>query len=450
VYLPLKKSGTISLSFQPTKKQAQELRDARLFSVKAILKDLSGSLTKIEASEAYSGGVGSAYWGPRTAEHSLSAEPVDLTISHIHSGGTYLPNNRNEGSFWLTPCALLQPASSMRRSQSGNVKVKPIKTSSYTLEGGLRLTFKNNYQYRENEEGEEVSFSELAGEFRFDGTRAKILKLNEALSQLNDLLRIVSFICLSRCVCVGWDLVAGNKYIRHYRRNVVIPSATRQSRHEGIIEAPEFSPFLRKAYRKFTRNPSRQGLARAIDLAIPRVGNTVEGSFVALFEALEALVLGFRRERSIEFNLPKSKWNLIQKNLKQYLASQPPFDSDPEARQMIYQKLPELNRIAFASAFERFCTFYKVDVRDLWPVVGNSGGPSLSRIRNRLVHGDVFRVQDRAALRTAREHLEWTVDRMILAVLGWPADKSRISKAYLSRVFPAHSNWKADCQYLTK
>lgn len=217
--------------------------------------------------------------------------------------------------------------------------------------------------------------------------------------------------------------------------------------HEGVIEAGEFSRFLRTAYRKFTRNPSRQGLARAIDLAVPRASSTVEGSFVTLFEAL---VLGFRRERSIEFNLPKSQWSLIQKKLKQYLVSQPPFDSDPEARQMIYDKLPELNRIAFKSAFDRFCAFYKVDLRDLWPVVGGSGEPSLSGIRNRLVHGDVFRVQDRAALRTAREHLEWTVYRMILAILGWPADKSRISTAYLSRVFNADSNWKTDCQYLSK
>lgn len=449
VYLPVTNSGTISLSFQPTKKQAQLLRDAHVFSVKAVLKDLSGSVTKIEAREVI-GGIGSAYWGPRTEEHSLNAEPLDLTISHLNSGGNYLPTNRNEGTFWLTPCALLQPAAIVERSDTGNVKVKPIKSYSYILEGGLRLTFKEYYEYRENEEGEHVSFSELAGAFSFEGSRGKTLKLNQALSQLNDLLRIVSFISLGRCVCVGWDLVSGNKYFRHYRRNVVIPSATRQSRHEGIIEAGKFSRFLRTAYRKFTQHPSRQGLARAIDLAIPRSSSTVEGSFVTLFGALEALVLGFRRERDIEFNLPKSQWNPIQKNLKQYLASQTPFDGDAEARQRIYDKLPELNRIAFASAFERFCIFYKVDLSDLWPVVGSSGGPSLSAIRNKLVHGEVFRIQDRAALRTAGEHLEWAVDRMILAILGWPADKSHVSKIYLSKVFAAHSTWNTDRQDLSQ
>ena len=109
VYLPLTNSGTISLSFQPTKKQAQKLEDAHVFSVKAVLKDLSGSVTKIEAGKVYSGGIGSAYWGPRIEEHSLSAEPVDLTISHLHSSGNYIPPTKNEGSFWLTPCALLHP-----------------------------------------------------------------------------------------------------------------------------------------------------------------------------------------------------------------------------------------------------------------------------------------------------------------------------------------------------
>jgi hypothetical protein len=419
------------------------LKDVRVFSLKAKLKDSGSSVTTIEASEVY-GGIGSAYWGAAIEEHSLSAEPVDLTISHLHSSGNYIPRLKNEGSFWLTPCALLQPASTVERSYSGAVKVKALKTYSFILEDGLKLTFKNFYRYRKNEEGEDVSSSELVGEFRFEGMKGKLLKLNKTLSQLNDVLRIVSFIARGRCACVGWDLVSGNKYIRHYRRKVVIPSATRQSRHEGIIEAAQFSRFLRTAYRRFARNPSRQGLARAIDLAIPRLGTTVEGDFVTLFGALEALVLGFRRERNIEFNLPKKQWSLIQKNLKKYLATQNPFDSDLDARQMVYDKLLDLNRIALASAFERFCTLHKVDVSDLWPVVGSSGGQTLLGIRNKLVHGEVFRIQDRVALRTARQHLEWVVDRMILAVLNWPADKSRVSKGYLSRVFTAHSSWETD------
>jgi hypothetical protein len=107
VYLPLKHSGTISLRFQPTKKQAQELSDAHLFSVKAMLKDLSGSLTKIEATEVYSGGIGSSYWGPRTAEYSLSAEPVDLTISHIHSGGGNYCSSLLDCFFSLIPFIII-------------------------------------------------------------------------------------------------------------------------------------------------------------------------------------------------------------------------------------------------------------------------------------------------------------------------------------------------------
>jgi hypothetical protein len=65
-------------------------------------------------------------------------------------------------------------------------------------------------------------------------------------------------------------------------------------------------------------------------------------------------------------------------------------------------------------------------------------------IRHRLVHGDPFRSRPARAVECAREHLRWTVCRMILSLLGWPVGRSLVSPAELARAGADYADWREE------
>ena len=57
----------------------------------------------------------------------------------------------------------------------------------------------------------------------------------------------------------------------------------------------------------------------------------------------------------------------------------------------------------------------------------------LSEIRNHIVHGSVLEWSQWLALGDAREHLRWTVERMLLGVFGWTVNDSKVRHDWLAR-----------------
>ncbi|MCI5163735.1 MAG: hypothetical protein D3917_17310 [Candidatus Electrothrix sp. AX5] len=100
----------------------------------------------------------------------------------------------------------------------------------------------------------------------------------------------------------------------------------------------------------------------------------------------------------------------------------------------MYEKIPELNRASFPCAFDSFCEHYKQDLTDMWPVVNKEDGITLSEIRNKLIHGDPFTLIQESCLLSAMIQLKWIAERMILSVLGWPIEKSQVSKEVFKKM----------------
>ncbi len=66
-------------------------------------------------------------------------------------------------------------------------------------------------------------------------------------------------------------------------------------------------------------------------------------------------------------------------------------------------------------------------------------------IRHRLVHGDPFRSRPAAAVECAREHLRWTLARMILSLLNWPVGRSLVSaEALAAGAGDAYTDWRGE------
>lgn len=97
--------------------------------------------------------------------------------------------------------------------------------------------------------------------------------------------------------------------------------------------------------------------------------------------------------------------------------------------------------------YAQFEKAYPVDISDLWPLTDGPGMPSLNRIRNALVRGKVFTARgDFKSLSIAAENLQWLLERILLATLGWEVDRSEVSRENLSK-YTAHQ-WASEFKSL--
>jgi hypothetical protein len=97
--------------------------------------------------------------------------------------------------------------------------------------------------------------------------------------------------------------------------------------------------------------------------------------------------------------------------------------------------------------YEQFEKTNPIDISDLWPLTAGPGVPSLNRVRNVLVHGKVFTARDDfRSLSIAAENLQWLLERVLLATVGWEVDRSEVSRKNLNK-YTAHQ-WDRDFKSL--
>jgi hypothetical protein len=181
-------------------------------------------------------------------------------------------------------------------------------------------------------------------------------------------------------------------------------------------------------------------LQRAISFALQSGNQSPEVSFLSLSAALESVLTFFRRQGEYKI-LRAEKFSAVERDLKKWLKQHPALANEPAKRGLIYEKVPELNRFPVSTIFKKFCEHHSLDLSDLWPVTGRHADWPLMEIRHRLVHGDPFRSRPAEALACAQAHLAWVVERMLLSVLGWPIERSHVSRESLSSR-PEHQEWQ--------
>jgi len=449
VYIPIKVTDTPLLHFYLTDEQAEVLEHPSVLSVLAEMKQPNGSIDKISASEVRLGTMHGTRWGPHVSDNILIGEPLDLKVEHVLQGSKYHPESRTRGAFWLTPSKLLDPMNPRMTSYTGDVSIERKRRPGATLANGTELIFDVYTRYREMGTDETLMFTELVAEFEINEDTRGTTKIDEIIPYLDDYLLLVSFVMEQRCVCLGYEASDSDSVTRFYRRSVVPPRIKEvRSMHDALVDVGNFKEFIRAAYQKFYETGPNAGLRRAIHYVIPDENDTIETSFIMLYAALETLVLNYRQQQGLGKILTNKKFKTLQEGLETWLRGHELLASEPEKSEQMIEKLLELNRVSFATAFNKFCETYGVDLSDLWPVIGNEEGDSLSKIRNKLVHGETFEETKYGALIGAGEHLRWTVYRMIFALLGWPVSRTKISPEYLTNDF-IHKTMKEDRATIT-
>lgn len=220
-------------------------------------------------------------------------------------------------------------------------------------------------------------------------------------------------------------------------------SATARDEADELIEAAHREEFLSCATAAFARFEQRDILRRAVSYTNAASRETIEVSFLSLYSALESTLTFFRYEDKHKI-LARADFSLLERELKKWLRQHPLLRDDSARRSLIYEKIRELNRFPFSHVFEKFCRHHSVDLTDLWPVLGRRLEWPLCELRHRLVHGDPFVSRPLEALACAEAHLRWTVERMILSVLGWPVAKSRAGGDYLSNASESYRRWPSE------
>ena len=214
--------------------------------------------------------------------------------------------------------------------------------------------------------------------------------------------------------------------------------------NDVLIDESSVEEFLLAASSACERTELSDILHRAIKFTTDSGGGNLELSFISLYAALESILTFFRRQDAFEILGPE-EFGQLERDLRRWLKQYSLLKDESMKRGLIYEKIRELNRFPFSYVFKRFCADYALDLSDLWPVVGSAEQWPLMEIRHRLVHGDPFINRPVEALTCAREHLRWTVERMLLSVLDWPVSRSNVSGDYLLRRFSrTYQEWPAE------
>jgi hypothetical protein len=438
-FLPKRLTDPIEINFDNlTTQQSNQISHSFEFSIYCEIRDHSGKIRQtITADKVYIKDQSSTYWGFGT-ENYLAAEPTDLKIINFLNGDEP-KNEESHGNFWLTPCNLLNPAKILERSYTGEVKIRMVRNLEFQLTSDLQLSFNKRYRYISNKD-DTISFSELVAEFDIPSMKFNI---DLFLNNLDEFLAITSFAARTRCICLGWENEDGHTYTKVYRRGISIPEKMKDNEN-NLINLRDFEEFINHSYKIFLDLDPKTLVLEALYRAVPFMDQTIDSSFFTIFSGIEALVLFHRKNQHREFILDDmDEWKAFRKDLEAFIKSHNLFSADSDKRRYTYEKIPELNRVSFGTAFKEFTEFYNIYLQDLWPLTDQKEGISLSEIRNRIIHGDTFSRKERRALVSAKEHLEWIFERSILGILGWSINKSYVSPQKLG-IMTMYRDWKED------
>jgi hypothetical protein len=437
VYLPRTVTARPYLIFRPSPSQFSSMQAPEFsFSGQA---DYGSHSMLVSATNVYPGRSESLHLTADITECTVTAVPWDLRVTRrLRADQPDTPIRH--GFLWLTPNRLLSPALILEGSFTGEVKVTTVREISFTLPSG-RVVFRKRFLCRNTPQGT-LRTTELVAEI---AEPIEPSALDGLVEELDDVLLLASLAQRHRCVCRGWDLSTDRGVTSFYRSSVFAPRPKTIRPQETLVDAHVFEGFLCQSFSALRSSSSRNALRRAIWILLDAGEGTLEGNFLKLFTALETLVTSSRETSGFTNALSKETWKSFRKDLKSFVNSHALLKDRHDSRGFIIEKLSEINRIAFRTVFDKFVESlrkYGLSLDDLWPITRTEDGVSIIQIRNRMTHGDSFsEALIQSALFDAKSHLEWSIERILLAMLGWPVDQSNVGK--FLRHFVQYNSWKA-------
>lgn len=438
ILVPINNTDKIKVTLYPTSnEQYKKLTGFSKCRISGFMQHSDGVIqNEILITDSYITGSNRIGWGAYPDEYIINIHPFNLEI--------ITPINNNEdrknilGSFWISPNSYLKPFKSRTLSYTGKISMKMGRQIKQKAPNHTLFTFDSNYKYYDYK-NKQISFSESVA--RFEVTNGYI-KIKEHLRCIDDLLLFTSFAERKRVSCIGWDILSSESQTNYYRRNISMKDfkTDKDTYNDNmVIDIIHFEKYLNHSIEKFENINFKKLLKQAIQVISHKNTNIIEENFISTFTAIETLILFASLENKFSNKiLPKDMWNSLKTEIKSTINESSTFkglEKPKLIQRSMCNKLEELNRLSFSGSINYFYKKYNVQVDDLWPLLGGKY-ISLKNIRDQLVHGKKVDDEQYSALWCAENHLRWIAERMVLAILDWDLEKTKISYKGMEHIYP--------------
>lgn len=248
-------------------------------------------------------------------------------------------------------------------------------------------------------------------------SRQKFSQIAEEL--VEDLCLLASFISSNWVSWFRYYLTVGSSFITTVRSLTDITD----------IEVSQFDEFIYHSPPQSIETFYENGISRLRDLAkldfdirvpirfyiLASRDLNIETKFSLFFLCLEKLKDLHAKEQKLETIIDKSDFKKFAKSLRS-TADQILCEHAESVREEMKKKIPDLNRYSFASLLEQLLKKYNVEWKDLYPSEHNDRIHFI-QTRNEMFHSSTSIAPEQIAREC--ERLKITVQRLLLAILGW-------------------------------
>ncbi len=437
IITPLKNIDKIEVILKPiSKEQYEKITSFSKCRIHGFVQHRDGTIqNEIKINDSYI--IKSLYtdWGVRLDEYSINIHPFSLEIV------TPINNRDNEKTFidlWIPSNRLLMPYKMRTPSYTGSVDMQTKRQIKIILPDQMNLRFDTNYKY-DSKENAQISISEVVARCEIQNHN---YNFNEILSYVDDLLLLTSFAERRRIVCIGWDILDRKSQMEFYRRNISMKTFENYEADYNdnvLVEEVNFEEYLKHTFNNYIKFKNKDLLKHAIQIISHKNTNVIEENFLSTFTAIETLfIFAFSENKLSNEILPKDRWNQLKREIETTIHNSSSFEGFENVKvtqRLVSSKLKELNRLSFSECIKSFCGQYNLQVDDLWPLLGGQY-ISLKNIRDQLVHGVKMEDEKFSALWCAENHLRWTAERIVLAILDWDLEKTNISHNGMGHIYP--------------
>ncbi|WP_432741492.1 hypothetical protein ABXJ76_14785 [Methylobacter sp. G7] len=434
IYLPERIHEKPYLILKPSKDDATSLMVSHKGALQANVVGFNNEIQiSFEAPEVYFSGSFTKYWGDDISDNTIPGEPQDLHLIQYFKADESPEKTRIV--FWVSANPVLTPFMSQISSYTGDLEYKRALNVEFTLTDKIKLVFDKHFRSKTAKNGDFIQWSFLVACAEIDSPAADAETIKkEVLPDIDDFLLIASFAARQRTACLGWAASDQKSQTTFYRGNYVFPHVDRDvDRNDTLIDISNIERFMQTCYPIFLQYENKLALRNALNSIVPSQFSVLEVSFLNMFAGLETLILDFRRRESHEFVLPENNWAVLKTYLQKCIKQSTEPKLKKQERNSMYCKLEELNRVSLREAFDLFCNNHSIYLADLWPVFKENGQVGLADIRNRIIHGDPFHhdMMYPYPLIIANEHLKYVLERVLLRVLQWSLQETKVNPAYL-------------------
>lgn len=334
-------------------------------------------------------------------------------------------------NYYINKAPIISPFYRLIPNEQGEVKREAQNPLAFPLANNLNLS-------------SEISFTYSLKGDHFESDRYQLLRLTlrkrkdsvkyikEVITpKVNDFLMLVSLLHDSKVNFTSWRMVCDGLYIWYYKSQGMTADAIDENSLKELIDRKYLQEFIIECFPVYQSSEYKASIDNAIYTLMLDRNNVIELSFLSYFQALESMVLTYKRLSNTEFNFANNTFRKLRALIEKTIDNEIP--DDRELSRKLKNKLGELNRVSLKDATQDFYSELRVDSSNIWPLFDDKpkGIIGLTTIRNVLIHGDLLPPEKLRSVAIACQHLRVLLIRCVFALLGWDHKKTKVHSEYL-------------------